>query len=77
MVILQIMFVETFLVTGLVKQYLFFPKIAMRVFIVVSSSTKFYHGTTIVLFSANSIFYQMYDDFRTTVKVFLYLINFI
>ena len=55
MFILQIMFMKTFLVTGLVGQYLFFPKI-MCAFIVVSCSTKFDHSTTIVLLSANPKF---------------------
>ena len=59
MVILQIMFVKAFLVTGLVWQYLLFPKITMRAFIVASSSTKFCHGTTIVLLFANRTFYQI------------------
>ena len=76
MAILRIMFVKTFLVTGLVWQYLFFPEITMRVFIVISSSTTFCHGTTIAFLSANSTLYQIYHHFRNTVKVFLYLINF-
>ena len=76
-VILQIMLVKTFLVAGLVWQYLFFPKIMMRAFMVVSSSTKFCHGTTIILLSTNPTFYQIYYHFRITVKVFLYLVNFV
>ena len=67
----------TLLIAGLIWQYLFFPKITMRAFIVVSSSTKFCHGTTIILLSANPTFYQIYYHFRITVKVFLYLINFV
>ena len=49
----------------------------MRAFIFVSSSPKFSHDTTIVFLSANPTFYQIYYHFRVTVKVFLYLINFI
>ena len=72
MIILQITFVKTFLVTGLVRQYWFFPKITIRAIIVVSSSAKFYHGTTIALFSSNPTFYQIYHHFRITVKVFFW-----
>ena len=46
-------------------------------FIVVSSTTKFCHGTTIILLFANPAFYQIYYHFRITVKVFTYLINFV
>ena len=75
MVILQIIFMKTFLVTGLLWQYLFFPKITMCAFIVIGSGTKFCHGTTIALHSANSTFYQIYHHFRITVTVFPYSIN--
>ena len=68
---------KTFLVTGLAWQYLLFTKITMRAFIVVSSSSKFCHGTTIVLLSANPAFHQIHHHFRITVKIFLYLINFV
>ena len=56
---------------------LFFPKIAMRTFIVVSSGTKFCHGAIIVLLSANPTFYHICQYFRITIKVFLYLIHFV
>ena len=46
-------------------------------FIVVSSSATFFHGTTIILLFANPKFYQIYYHFRITVKVFIYLINFV
>ena len=39
--------------------------------------TKFSHGTTFALLSADPTFYQRYHHFRITVKVFLYLINFV
>ena len=68
MVILQIMFIKAFLVTGLVWHYLFLPIIRMRAFIVVSSSTTFCQGTTMILLSANPTFYQIYYYFRITVK---------
>ena len=72
------MFAKTFLVTGVVWPYLFFPKITMRAFIVFSFSMEFCHGTTtIVLLSAISTFCQICHHFRITVKVFLYLINFV
>ena len=77
MVILQMIFVKTFLVTGLVWQYLLFSKITICAFIVIGSSTKFYHGTTIALHSASPTFYQIYHHFRITVKVFPYLINYV
>ena len=76
MVILQIMFVKIFLVTGLVWQCLFFSKITMRASIVASSSTKVCHGIAIVLLFAKPEFYQIYSYFRITIKAFLYLINF-
>ena len=76
MVILQIALVKAFLVKGLFWQFLFFPKFTMRDFIVISPSTKFFHGATIVLLSTNRIFYQIYHHLRITIKVFLYLINF-
>ena len=53
MTILQIMFVKTFLVTSLVWHLLFFAKITMCAFIVIGSSTKFCHGTNIVILSTN------------------------
>ena len=63
------------LVTGLVWQLLSFPKITMCAFIVSGSSAKFCHGSTFVLLSANTIFYQIYHRLRITVKFLLYLIN--
>ena len=77
MVVLQIMFVKTFLALGLVWQFMFFPEITMCTFIFIGSSTKFWDGITIVLLSAKPTFYQIYRHFRVTVDVFLYLINFV
>ena len=77
MVFLQIMFVIMLLVTGLVWQFLFFPKITMCAFIVIGSSTKYCRGSTILLLSANPAFYQIYHHLRITLNFFLYLINFV
>ena len=71
-VILQIMFLKTFLAVGFVWQFLLFPKITMCAFIVLGSSAKFCHSTTIVLLSTIPTFYQIYHHFRITVEVFLY-----
>ena len=77
MVILQTMFAMVFLVTGLVWQFLSIPKITMCAFIVIDSGAKFCHGSTFVLLSANTTFYQIYHHLRITVKFFLYLMNFV
>ena len=77
MVFLQIMFVMTLLVMGLIWQFLFFPKTTMWAFIVIGSSTKFCCSSTIVLLSANPTFYQIYHNLRITLNFFLYLINFV
>ena len=77
MVILQTMFAMVFLVTGLVWQFLSIPKITMCAFIVIDSGAKFCHGSTFVLLSANTTFYQIYHHLKITVKFFLYLINFV
>ena len=77
MVILQIMFVMTFLVTGLVWQFLSFPKITMCAFIVIGSSAKCCHDSTFVLLFVNTTFYQIYHHLKITVKFFLYLMNFV
>ena len=74
---LEIMLVKTCLVTGLLWQFLFFPKIMICGFIVIGSSTNFCHGNTIVLLFRNPAFYQIYQHFRITVEVFLYLIHFV
>ena len=58
-------------------QFLFFPKIMICGFIVTGSSTNFCHGNTIVLLFRNPAFYQIYQHFRITVEVFLYLIHFV
>ena len=42
-------------------------------FIVIGSSTKFCHGTTIALLFANPKFYQIYHHFRITAQAFLCL----
>ena len=76
MVILQIMYMKMFPVNGLVSKFLSFQKITMCAFIVIGSSSKFCHGFTIILFSIDPTFYQIYNHFRITVKVFLHLIIF-
>ena len=54
-----------------------FPKITMSTFIVIGSGTKFFHGITIALLSANLIFCEIYHYFRVTFQAFLDLINFV
>ena len=68
---------DNVLVTGLVWQLLFFPKITMCAFIVIGSSTKCCHGSTIALLSANPTFDQIYHHLRIRPNSFLYLINFV
>ena len=48
----------------------FFLKITMLAFIVVSSSTKFCHGPTIVFLSSNPTFYQIYHHLELQLKFF-------
>ena len=61
----------------IVTTFSLFSKIPMYDFIVIDSSTKLCYGTTTALLNANSTFYQIYDLFRITVKIFFYLINLI
>ena len=58
MATVKIALVKAFLVTRLIWQFLFFSKTAMCAFIVISYCTKLGHGTTIVLLTTNSTFYE-------------------
>ena len=64
---------KVFLVMRLVWKFLFFLKVAMWAFIVISSCTKLGHVTIIVLLTKYPTFFQKYHNFRITIKGFLYL----
>ena len=68
---------ENFLIVHLVWSFLFFSKIALCGFVVIWSNMNLGHDTTIVLLTTNSVFYQIYNHFTITIKIFLYLKNFI
>ena len=61
----------TFLVTGLVWQFLSFPKITiLSAFTVIVSGAKFCHGSTFVWLSANTTFWKIYHHLRIIVNFF-------